>query len=282
VADMIGRRFMAILTGAIRRFYILVSACRSLGEIVPLVRCGKNCSLLTVVFTIFDSRSDNTCKIFLNKALHKLSQTFANTYCALTLMGKTIVLMLIISISCAISYAQEEVVSEVPEIAAAPVLADTEAWIEDELPVGAKPLGEWIWADDIKFSGTSSHTDGINNELHAHSFEMAEPIVLNKDSVIEQLIYLDSDNPPKGIMLKLISADGDNIDLYWEAEEEVFVDTTEYMDAWYMGFLPKLGSWQKLRINIKELEIAPYKIIGISFMTYDGRSYWDSTVVIKN
>ncbi len=199
--------------------------------------------------------------------------------------------------NCTISYAQEETVAEeiVPEEtveatepqqtptemipAQPPIGPDTLLWIEDNLPEGATAAGEWIWVEDVKFSGSSSHTDGIKKGLHSHSFKTPIPVTLKKDSVIEQFVYLDPDNPPKGIMLKLITLDGEKVDFYWEAEEEVFVDTVEYMEAWYMGFLPEPGSWQTLVININELEIAPVELIGISFISYDGRAYWDKTLI---
>ena len=162
-----------------------------------------------------------------------------------------------------------------------PVIEPPEAtWIEDSLPEGATTTGEWLWAQDIKFNGSASHTDGIASGLHSHSFKVAEPVILNKNSVIEQYVYLDPANPPKGIMLKLIASDGKETDLYWEGEEEVFVGTTEYMEAWYMNFLPEAGKWQKLTIKMEELEIAPFELSGISFVTYDGRSWWDSTVIL--
>ncbi|GEM_PF-5946087 len=154
------------------------------------------------------------------------------------------------------------------------------AWIEDSLPEGATTTGEWLWVQDIKFNGSASHTDGTASGLHSHSFKVAEPVILNKNSVIEQYVYLDPANPPKGIMLKLIAPDGKETNLYWEGEEEVFVGTAEYMEAWYMGFLPEAGKWQKLIIKMEELEIAPFELSGISFVTYDGRSCWDLTVIL--
>lgn len=169
-----------------------------------------------------------------------------------------------------------------PETAPGPPLdKDTLVWAEDNLPKDATTAGEWTWVQDIKFSGRSSHTDGIKKGLHFHYFKTPVPITLNKDSIIEQFVYLDLNNPPRGIMLKLIALDGEDIDLYWEAEEEVFVDAVEYMKAWYMGFLPEAGSWQKLVIKMQEVEVTSLELIGISFITFDGRSYWDRTV-IKN
>jgi len=162
-----------------------------------------------------------------------------------------------------------------------PIAPDTILWIEDSLPEGVTQTGEWAWVQDIKFSGDNSHTDGIKKGLHSHSFKTAVAVELKDDSVIEQFVYLDPDNLPRGIMLKLITPNGKDVDLYWEAEEEVFVDTVEYMEAWYMGFLPEPGSWQKLVIKMHELEIAPLELIGISFISYDGRAYWDRTLIVN-
>lgn len=174
------------------------------------------------------------------------------------------------------SYAQEESIEETLTLQLSP---GEILWIEDSIPEGAQTVGEWGWQEDIKFSGINSHTDGIKNGIHFHSFNVDEEIELGKKSVLKQYVYLDKDNPPKGIMLKLLTSDGEAIDLYWEGEEEVFVDTLEYMKAWYMGPLPEAGKWHKLAVNIRELEVYPVKIVGMSFIVYDGRAYWDRTLI---
>lgn len=182
------------------------------------------------------------------------------------------------------SQVQPEIQAPAPVEVVQPEIAQSQpqpAWIDDSLPEDATTTGEWLWVQDIKFNGSASHTDGVASGLHSHSFKVAEPVILNKNSVIEQYVYLDPANPPtKGIMLKLIAPDGKETDLYWEGEEEVFIGTAEYMEAWYMGFLPEAGKWQKLTIKMEELEIAPFELSGISFVTYDGRSCWGSTVIL--
>jgi hypothetical protein len=32
---------------------------------------------------------------------------------------------------------------------------------------------------------------------------------------------------------------------------------------------------------MQELEIAPVELVGISFISYDGRTYWDRTLVMN-
>lgn len=185
------------------------------------------------------------------------------------------------------SFAQEQTDTQAageqtePKQPAIEIPVNSLIWIEDSLPEGATTTGEWIWVKDIKFSGENSHTDGVKTGLHSHSFNITNPIKLEETSVIEQYVYLDPKNPPKGIMLKLIPSQGRAIDLYWEGEEEVFAGTTEYIEAWYMGILPEEGKWQKLIINLRELELAPLEISGISFITYDGKSCWDTTVILN-
>jgi hypothetical protein len=179
---------------------------------------------------------------------------------------------------------QSVVVNEEVKAEIVPVILAVEVgsllWVDDSLPEGAIIEGKWNWSEKIKYSGKLSHVSDIKKGLHFHSFKIANPITLKKGSIIAQYVYLDPQNPPKGIMLKIFTVDEDKtIDLYWEAEEEVFVDTVEYMEAWYMGFLPKTGAWQKLEIKMKELELAPIDIIGISFICYNGRAYWDRTVI---
>ncbi|MBN1405853.1 MAG: hypothetical protein JW946_04970, partial [Candidatus Omnitrophica bacterium] len=153
------------------------------------------------------------------------------------------------------------------------------AWLEDSVPEGAAVSGSWAWEKEQVYSGEAAHTDGVKKGIHEHSFRVKTPINLQPDSVIEQYVYLDLANPPKGIMIKIIPNEGKEITLYWEGEEEVFADTAEYMEAWYMGVISEAGKWEKLTIRLSELEIAPLSINGISFITYDGKSYWDATIV---
>lgn len=150
--------------------------------------------------------------------------------------------------------------------------------LDDSLPVNSQQEGEWLWDSNLKFSGSSSHTSTPKEGLNQHSFKMASPLKIKEGAYLIQYVYLDPENPPKGIMLKFNLSDGKEAGVYWEGEEEVF-DIKEEEPVWYIGFLPKKGEWVKLDIPIDDLEIQDRELIGISYINYSGKVFWDNTAI---
>lgn len=150
--------------------------------------------------------------------------------------------------------------------------------IDDALPEGSTTEGIWGWETSLKESGEKSHTEPPAKAITEHSYR-ANPVVIPKNSVIEQYVYLDPDNMPKGIMLKFrFENDGkeDEIGIYREGEEEVFIFNNDE-PMLYDGTLPNAGNWEKLQIYCDDLGLVGAKLTGISFVTYGGRAYWDLT-----
>jgi hypothetical protein len=163
----------------------------------------------------------------------------------------------------------------VPEV---PAEGEEVVLIDDALPDGATTEGVWEWDTLLKYSGERSHTESAAKGITEHSYR-TNPIVIPRNSVIEQYIYLDPDNMPKGIMLKFrFENDGreDEIGIYREGEEEVFVFSNDE-PMLYDGTLPNAGKWEKLQIYCDDLGLVGAKLTGISFVTYGGRAYWDLT-----
>ncbi len=151
--------------------------------------------------------------------------------------------------------------------------------LDDALPAGSTQEGEWIWDNSLRFSGTDSHTSTPKEGVNQHSFNI-NPIKLKGGSYIIQYVYLDPQDPPKGIMMKFNLSDGKQAGVYWEAEEEVF-DIKEEEDIWYIGFLPKKGEWVKLDIPVDDIDIQDKELTGISYICYSGRLWWDYTSIIE-
>ncbi|MDP2942590.1 MAG: hypothetical protein Q8O36_03675 [Candidatus Omnitrophota bacterium] len=174
-----------------------------------------------------------------------------------------------------------EMTSQTPALEAAPeVPAEGEEiiLIDDTLPEGSTTEGTWEWDTSLKYSGEKSHTEPAAKGATEHSYR-TKPVVIPRNSVIEQYIYLDPDNMPKGIMLKFrFENDGkeDEIGIYREGEEEVFMFNNDE-PMLYDGTLPNAGKWEKLQIYCDDLGLVGAKLTGISFVTYGGRAYWDLT-----
>jgi len=147
-----------------------------------------------------------------------------------------------------------------------------------EDPANSQSEGEWLWDNTFKFSGTSSHTSTPKEGVNSHSFRMPSPIKLKEGSYIIQYVYLDPQNPPKGLMMRFNLSDGKEAGIYWEGEEEVF-DIKEEEPVWYIGFLPKKGEWVRLEVPVDDLEIQDKEITGISYINYSGKVWWDTTSV---
>lgn len=167
-----------------------------------------------------------------------------------------------------------------PEVPASKLEEEQIILIDDTLPEGSTTEGTWEWDTSLKYSGEKSHTESAGKSATEHSYR-ARPVVILKNSAIEQYVYLDPDNMPKGIMLKFrFENDGkeDEIGIYREGEEEAFIFNNDE-PMLYDGTLPNAGKWEKLQIYCDDLDLVGAKLIGISFVTYGGRAYWDLTLI---
>ena len=104
------------------------------------------------------------------------------------------------------------------------------------------------------------------------------PVTLPAHSMIVQQVWLDPQDPPRGIALQFKLVSGEEVGVYWEGEEEVF-NPTEYEELWYYGLLPELGRWITLKVLTEDLGLEKSQIAGIRFVTYDGKALWDKTVL---
>jgi len=185
----------------------------------------------------------------------------------------TPVLVLILTVGGA-AFAQQEPGAKEPAGAAAP---KETVWIDDDLPANAKTEGTWVWDTTTFESGAKSHGHPPAKGLTSHGFT-ADPVSLSDNGMIIQQVWLDPKDPPKGIMLKFKLTNGEQVGVYWEAEEEVF-NPGEEEEVWYYGLLPELGKWSSLEVLAEDLGLEREKITGISFVTFDGRVLWDKTTL---
>ncbi|MCM8794705.1 MAG: hypothetical protein NC819_02740 [Candidatus Omnitrophica bacterium] len=153
-------------------------------------------------------------------------------------------------------------------------------WVDDELPANAKQEGSWEWETAVVSSGERSHWHPAAQGVQTHGFS-ADAVLFPSGSMLRQQVWLDPQNPPKGIMLKLQLQEGSEvIGVYWEGEEEVF-RPDENEEVWYYGLLPEFGKWVSLEVLAEDLGIEGEKISGLYFITYSGRALWDKTEFVK-
>ena len=152
-------------------------------------------------------------------------------------------------------------------------------WLDDALPANAKTDGIWLWDIATVDSGKKSHGHPSAKGLQSHGFT-TDPVSLASDGMIVQQVWLDPQDPPKGIMMKFTLANGEEVGVYWEGEQEVFSPGDEE-ELWYYGLLPELGKWTSLEILAEDLGLEAEQIKGIKFATFDGRALWDKTAITK-
>lgn len=167
-----------------------------------------------------------------------------------------------------------------PEPAPAPAPAQSPpeiVWVDDALPTGAQATGTWEWTTTLAHRGTQSHTEPAAAAATEHGFTIA-PQPLLEGAVLVQYVYLDPQQPPKGLMLKLTLADGSQTGVYWEGDEEVFQIGDEEL-SWYMDVLPEAGSWQRLEVWVDDFGLGGEQLTGLTYVTYGGKAYWDATLL---
>ncbi|MBI4227264.1 MAG: hypothetical protein HY600_03195 [Candidatus Omnitrophica bacterium] len=148
--------------------------------------------------------------------------------------------------------------------------------LDEEVPAGATTTGAWVW-ESSAVSGTKSHGHPAADDLQQHAVTLAQPLVMPKNGELVTSVWLDPANPPKGVMLKLTLANGEETGVYWEGEEEVF-NPGEEEEIWYYGLLPEFGVWTPLAVAAEDLGIEEGAIKTITFVTHGGRVLWDRTV----
>ena len=153
-------------------------------------------------------------------------------------------------------------------------------WVDDDLPAGAAAEGNWVWDGTNPFSGTRSHGHPAQKGESSHGYASKEPATVPADGMITQEVWLDPADPPKGIALKLKLSTGDEVGVYWEAEEEVF-KPGESQELWYYGPLPEMGKWVRLELLAEDMGLEDAVVTGVRFVTYDGRVLWDRTVLTE-
>ena len=166
-------------------------------------------------------------------------------------------------------------------VAAPPVPAPRaeELWLDDDIPEDATAQGVWLWDEVTVAHGKRSHGHPSARGIQSHTI-VFEPKTLPPRSMIVQQVWLDPQDPPRGVALWFKRAAGGEVGVYWEGEEELF-DPTEYDKLWYQGLLPELGRWTALKIPVEDLSLEGDSIAGIRFVTLDGRALWDETVLTQ-
>lgn len=158
-----------------------------------------------------------------------------------------------------------------------------QVWFDDNLPVGAKPEGDWKWAKEPEpvFSGKQASTRTATG-LSQHFFTGAkDPLVVNTDHVFFIYVYVDAENPPREIMLQWHDGSWEHRAYWGENAIDWGQDNTGSRRR--LGDLPPSGKWTRLEIPIDKVGLKPgAKINGWALTQFDGTVYWDKAGMTRH
>lgn len=148
-------------------------------------------------------------------------------------------------------------------------------WLDDALPAGARPEGNWQWDDRIIHRGKHSMVR-MGKGLHQHSFIGAtKPLYVNAGDRLFTYVYLDPKNPPKSIMLQFHDGTWEHR-AYWGEDKCVLAGTPNGPQHFLAGPLPSPGTWTRLEIEADKLGLLPDTLVnGMAFTQFDGAAYYD-------
>lgn len=155
-------------------------------------------------------------------------------------------------------------------------------WVDDALPTGAKPEGEWKFqpAPAPVFSGMTSHV-GQSTGLVQHFFTGAQkPLEIGKGDIFFCYVYLDPENMPEEIMLQF--NDGNwNHRAYWGGDR-IDWGKKDSPERFHMGPLPKPGEWIRLAVDAQDVGLNPKsKVNGWAFTQFGGTVHWDKAGIVS-
>ncbi len=154
------------------------------------------------------------------------------------------------------------------------------AWMDDALPAGATPYGNWSWigTNPVPFSGSLAHQSTIAAGFHQHYFDYATtPMQVQAGDTVYAYVYLDPANPPREVMVSW-STGAWMHNAYWgENLINVGVDGTN--SRRYVGPLPPAGQWVRLEVPASEVGLDGRAVTGMAFSLFDGGATWDTAGV---
>lgn len=150
----------------------------------------------------------------------------------------------------------------------------TASTLNDSKTVPAlNPADYWsnLSADGVPFpfDGIKLHWNKLATGHNEHGFEnSADPLRAASGDNLYCDVYLDPANPTTEILLKWKASDGTEGRARWGAD-------TIPLGGLYVGPLPATGQWVRLSVPANSVGLGGKTLTGMSFATYDGRTFFD-------
>ena len=143
-------------------------------------------------------------------------------------------------------------------------------WIDGALPDKGEAIGHWKWVEKENPMGSPRlHESDGDHETHyvlAPSAGWFLPI----DGHLVQYVYLDPGHPPHELRIQLY---GPGLD----GEHRVHWGRTTGSAARFQGFMPRVGTWIRLKVKSTSFGLAGRKVEGVLFSSPGGKVLWGPT-----
>ncbi len=157
-------------------------------------------------------------------------------------------------------------------------------WIEDAAPNAAQLQGNSPWEfvgkpDHPVYSGEKS-TRRSAPALSQHFFTGASPgLKIGESDKLFAYVYLDSQNPPKTVMLQFNDGTWEHR-AFW-GEDAIPFGSGDGVNHRLMGALPPVGQWTRLEVDAAHVGLKPGSTLnGWAFTQFGGTVYWDKAGVV--
>ncbi len=167
----------------------------------------------------------------------------------------------------------EEAVSE------AVVAPEERVWIDDHLPPGARPEGEWRFVGEPVFRGERSWQVTAEGRDQVLFTGASDPLQMAEGDVWFVHVYLDPQDPPRQLMLQWNAGSWDHR-AFWGGD---YIDWGQLgtPSRREMGPLPTGGEWVRLEVPAQHVGLAAgARVHGWAFTQFGGTAYWDAAGLV--
>ncbi|MGE0145277.1 MAG: DUF1549 and DUF1553 domain-containing protein [Planctomycetota bacterium] len=170
-------------------------------------------------------------------------------------------------------------------VSAVPQSREDFVWVDDEIPIGAKPEGEqpnWQWHlgehEPKPASGDRALRRSQGKGLNQDFFTGAKPpLKLVSGDRLFAHVYLDPKDPPRAIQLQFHDGSWDHR-VRWG--DEAHGPGRPNGGDFRAGDLPPTGEWVRLEVDLADVGLAVGREIdGFAFTQVGGTVYWDAAGV---
>ncbi len=154
-------------------------------------------------------------------------------------------------------------------------------WIDDVLPVGAKPEQNWNYVNADKgpvHSGQTSRLQSGNGMIQHFFTGATAQLRVHAGDQFFAYVYLDPENPPEQIMLQFNDGNWEHR-AFWGGNKIDWGQTGK-PSRFHMGDLPETGKWIELQVPVEQVGFQSVSMVnGIAFTQFGGKAYWDAAGV---